>query len=282
MDVNPWSLSDIDLSTAANDARATALFSSPTNHHRIPANTPPVSRGLRSCICRRLLLLMTNGNVGQAPLRTHNGQFSMITRRDHCPVGDGRPMTCLTPALAMARPMWFRPSRWMCVVVVALSLVTGTTGQATTSIQQSAVVEVDQATVNQILDLFRKAEAAIAAGNLDDIMALYATQYNYHGLKQADVRKIWFDLFEEYRDLGEVHFFSKIVKVGSGSNALIEVTCTGSLSGISKTSGLRVPIDSWYAEVHFLTLEGGVWRIRGNAGDRPRAMPFGTAPHPLF
>jgi hypothetical protein len=54
------------------------------------------------------------------------------------------------------------------------------------------------------------------------------------------------------------------------------------LSGISKTSGLRVPIDSWYEEVHFLTLEGGVWRIRGNVGETPRVLPFGTAPHPLF
>ena len=67
--------------------------------------------------------------------------------------------------------------------------------------------------------------------NLDGIMALYATQYNYHGLKQADIRKIWLDLFKEYRNLVEVHFFSKIVKVGSGSNAIIEVTCTGSLVG---------------------------------------------------
>jgi hypothetical protein len=191
-------------------------------------------------------------------------------------------MTCLTPAVAMAQPMWSRPSRWMLVAVAALSLVTGTTGQAATSIPQGAVVEVDQATVNQILDVFHKAEAAIAVGNLDGIMALYATQYNYHGLKHADVRRIWFDLFEEYRDLSEVHFFSKIAKVGSGSNAIIEVTCSGSLSGLSKTSGLRVPIDSWYEEVHYLTLEGGVWRIRGNAGDTPRVLPFGTAPHPLF
>lgn len=174
------------------------------------------------------------------------------------------------------------PGRWMLAAVAALSFVTGTTGQAMTSIPPGAVVEVDQATVNQILDVFHKAEAAIAAENLDGVMALYVTQYNYHGLKQADVRKIWHDLFEEYRDLSEVHFFSKIVKVGAGSNAIIEVTCTGSLSGLSKTSGLRVPIDSWYEEVHFMTLEGGAWRIRGNAGEQPRVLPFGTAPHPLF
>jgi hypothetical protein len=166
--------------------------------------------------------------------------------------------------------------------VATLSLVTGTTGQAATSIQQGAIVEVDQATVNQILEVFNKAEAAVAVEDLDGVMALYATQYNYHGLKQADIRKVWSDLFKEYRNLVDVHFFSKIVTVGSGSNAIIEVTCTGSLSGFSKTSGLRIPIDSWYGEVHFLALEGGAWRIRGNAGETPRVLPFGTAPHPLF
>jgi hypothetical protein len=178
--------------------------------------------------------------------------------------------------------MWSCPNRWILVAVATLSLVTGTTGEAATSIPQGSIVEVDQATVNQILDVFHKAEAAIAVGNLDGVMALYATQYNYHGLKQADVRKIWSNLFEEYRNISDVHFFSKIAKVGSGSNTIIEVTCTGSLSGLSKTSGLRVPIDSWYEEVHFLMLDGGAWRISGNAGDQPRVLPFGTAPHPLF
>ena len=178
--------------------------------------------------------------------------------------------------------MWSCLTRWILVAVATLSLVTGTTVQATTTIPQGAVVEVDQTTVNQIMDAFHKTDAAIASGNLDGVMALYATHYNYHGLKQAEVRKIWSNLFEEYRDISEVHFFSKIAKVGSGSNAIIEVTCTGSLSGLSKTSGLRVPIDSWYEEVHFLMLEDGVWRIRGNAGDQPRVLPFGTAPHPLF
>jgi hypothetical protein len=107
--------------------------------------------------------------------------------------------------------MWSCLTRWIPVAVTALSLVTATTGQATTSFPQGAVVELDQATVNQILDVSHKADAAVAAEDLDGVMALYATQYNYHGLKQADVRKIWFDLFKEYRDLSEVHFFLKIV-----------------------------------------------------------------------
>jgi hypothetical protein len=185
-------------------------------------------------------------------------------------------------AIAKAQSIWSYSGRWILAAVAAVSLVTGTRGEAATFIPPSAIMEVDQATVTQIVDVFHKAEAAVAAGDIDGVMALYSTQYNYHGLKQADVRKIWLNLFKEYRDISEVHFFSKIVKVGSGSDAIIEITCTGILSGISKTSGLRVPIDSWYEEVHFLTLEGGVWRIRGNAGETPRALPFGTAPHPLF
>lgn len=191
-------------------------------------------------------------------------------------------MTDLTRGITMGRSRWSWFSPWLCIAVVTLNLATGTTGHADTLLQTGAVVEVDRATVNQIMDVFHKADAAIAEENLEGITALHATQYNYHGLKQADIRRIWSDLFKEYRDLRGVHFFSKIAKVGSGSNTIIEVTCTGSLSGLSKTSGFRVPIDSWYEEVHFLTLEGGAWRIRGNAGETPRVLPFGTAPHPLF
>jgi len=61
------SLSDIDRSTAANDGQASTLFSATKNPQRIPANTPPVFRGLRPRICLPLLRLVTNSNVGQAP-----------------------------------------------------------------------------------------------------------------------------------------------------------------------------------------------------------------------
>ena len=63
----PRSLSDIDLSTAANDPRPSASFSARKNPQRIPANTPPVFPGLRPRIWPHLLRLVTNGNVGQAP-----------------------------------------------------------------------------------------------------------------------------------------------------------------------------------------------------------------------
>ena len=50
----------------------------------------------------------------------------------------------------------------------------------------------------------------------------------------------------------------------------------------SDVTGQKTAIDSWYEEIHYLVKEDGKWRIRGNAGERPRALQFGTAPHPLF
>jgi len=55
----PRSLSDIDLSTAANDPRPSASFSARKNPQRIPANTPPVFPSLRPCIWPHLLRLVT-------------------------------------------------------------------------------------------------------------------------------------------------------------------------------------------------------------------------------
>lgn len=153
---------------------------------------------------------------------------------------------------------------------------------AKTDISAGAMVELDQQTVQDVLGTFQRAEEAILERNLESVMTLYASQYNYHGLKKSDIQKIWADLFEDYREITGTHIFSKITKVGSGSKAVIEVTCTGHLRGINQISKLRVPIDSWYEEVHYLTFENGGWRIRGNVGDSPKVMPFGIAPHPLF
>ena len=68
--LHPRSLSDIAHSTAVNNAQASALFSTSKSPQRIPANIPPVFRGLRSRICPRLLRLVTNVNSGQALSRS--------------------------------------------------------------------------------------------------------------------------------------------------------------------------------------------------------------------
>jgi len=145
-----------------------------------------------------------------------------------------------------------------------------------------SMIEIDATTLKAVVTTFEQAEQAIKAHDLEQVMALYSPQYNYHGLKRDDVRKIWKDLFDEYQEIASTHLFTKIAKVGWGRDAVLEVTCTGHLSARSKTSGLYVPIDSWYEEVHYLVFEEGAWRIRGNVGESPRVLPFGTAPHPLF
>jgi protease IV len=62
------SLSDLDRSTAANDLRPAASYSTRKNPQciRIPANTPPVFPGPWRRIWPRLLRLVTSGNVGTA------------------------------------------------------------------------------------------------------------------------------------------------------------------------------------------------------------------------
>ena len=145
-----------------------------------------------------------------------------------------------------------------------------------------SVIEVDTATLKAVIGTFEQAEEAVKAHDLDKVMVIYSPQYNYHGLKKDDIRKIWKDLFEEYQDIASTHLFTKMTKVGAGRDAVLEVTCTGHLWARSKTSGLFVPIDSWYEEIHYLVLENGAWRIRGNLGESPHVLPFGTAPHPLF
>jgi hypothetical protein len=168
------------------------------------------------------------------------------------------------------------------LMIVAASLFGFGTAQAKIVVPANAVIEADEATVTSVVSMFERAEQAVKAHDLETLLGLYSSQYNYHGLKKDDVRKIWKDLFDEYKEIASTHLFTKITKVGSGSLTVVEVTCTGHLWAVSKTSGLYIPIDSWHEEVHFLVFEDGAWRIRGNVGESPRVLPFGTAPHPLF
>lgn len=168
------------------------------------------------------------------------------------------------------------------LLVTAILLAGIGVAEANIVVPSGSLIEVDQATVHAVVGIFEQAENAIAAHNLDRVMTLYSPQYNYHGLKKDDIRKIWSELFDEYQEIASTHLFTKMAKVGLGRDAVLEVTCTGRLWAKSKTSGLSVPIDSWHEEVHYFTLEDGTWRIRGNVGELPRVLPFGTAPHPLF
>ena len=99
-DLQSRSLSDIDLSTAANDLRPSPSFSARKNPQRIPANTPPIFPGLRPRIWPHLLRLVTNGNVGQAP----SGRLIEVrSERRILRLGEGVDQTKQLSAVAMDR-----------------------------------------------------------------------------------------------------------------------------------------------------------------------------------
>lgn len=155
--------------------------------------------------------------------------------------------------------------------------------EAKTQVTSGTIQEVDPQTLKDLLATFEQAEQAMQARDLDGIMALYSEEYLYHGLKKADIRKVWSQLFEHYKELESYHTFSVIRTVGSGSKLTAEMTCTGVVWGTSKDTKLRAPVDSWYEEVHYLKKENGRWRIVGNVGGESQPiLQFGVAPHPLF
>lgn len=144
-----------------------------------------------------------------------------------------------------------------------------------------AEVKADDKTVSEILAAFNRAEAALQAGNMDDLMTLYSEQYRYHGLTKQDLRKIWGDLLAQHREFKSNHILTRIVVV-PGTPQSAELTCMGSLYAISKETGQLINIDSWYGEVHYMVNEDGAWRVRGHRGEIPKTQAFGAAPHPFF
>jgi len=170
---------------------------------------------------------------------------------------------------------------YLLIMGIVLIVPAGTSPAATQFIPGS-VMETDPSIVAEVMAAFDRADEAMRQKDLDGLMSFYASDYNYHGLKKADIRKVWQDLFDNYRDIGSTHMFSFIRMSAPSSGPSVEITCSGSLYATSELSKLQVPIDSWYQEMHFLVKENGAWRIRGNTGETPKVLPFGTAPHPLF
>lgn len=155
--------------------------------------------------------------------------------------------------------------------------------QAKTQITTATIQEVDRSTADELLETFEQAERAMQARDLDGIMALYSDAYAYHGLKKEDIRNIWRQLFEQYRELESFHTFSMIRRIGPANKLTAEMTCTGVIWGTSVQTTLRTPIDSWYEEIHYLRKENGRWKIIGHAGgETTPLLQFGIAPHPLF
>lgn len=168
-------------------------------------------------------------------------------------------------------------------LLLSLCLFTQSNVDAKTQLTAATIQEVEPQTVKDLLATFEQAERVIQAHDLDGIMELYSDEYQYHGLKKADIRNIWRQLFDHYKELESVHTFSMIRTVGPITTLTAEMTCTGVVWGTSKQTTLRTPVDSWYEEVHYLRKENGRWHIVGHAGGNVQpVLQFGIAPHPLF
>lgn len=146
-----------------------------------------------------------------------------------------------------------------------------------------AGVDTDQPVMRELIAAFNEAETAVKKADLDALMRFYATDYNYHGLKRSDVRRVWEEVFLHYRDISSSHVFSELKLVQADGVRKASVTCTGGLQGTEKQTGKPITIDSWAREVHHLVKEEGAWRFLGNAGGAsPSASPASAPHHPLF
>ena len=151
-----------------------------------------------------------------------------------------------------------------------------------TIIGAKADIQADQRTVDELMLTFHKADEALRRQDLDALMSIYSKNYNYHGIDKAELRNIWQDLFRQYRDFSSTHVFSSIAAARANTPPTAEITCTGSLWAISRLTGQRVNIDSWYSDVHHLVYENGVWGIQGHAWEAPRDTRYVLSPHPFF
>jgi hypothetical protein len=144
-----------------------------------------------------------------------------------------------------------------------------------------AEVNTDDKTMAEILAAFNGAEEGVRIGDLEKVMAIYSQNCRYHGMTKADLRTIWEAVFAEYHGLNSNHILTPVV-VRSNGQRTAEITCSGSLYGVSKKTGELANVDSWYGEVHHVVYEEGAWRVEGHKGEVAKALPFGVAPHPFF
>jgi ketosteroid isomerase-like protein len=158
-----------------------------------------------------------------------------------------------------------------------------TSTAATIEFAPGVGADSDLPVILELVAAFNEAEAAVKKADLDALMKFYATDYNYHGLKRSDVRRVWEEVFTHYRDISSSHVFTELQLVQADGVRKAYVTCTGGLHGTEQQTGKPITIDSWSREVHYLVKEEGAWRFHGNAGGAsPSTSPASAPHHPLF
>ena len=153
-----------------------------------------------------------------------------------------------------------------------------------TYLSQSATIQADQKTVDEILSTFHHAEEAVAHEDLDALMRLDADSYKNRGWTKDTLRAEWKQLFQDYRDVSITDVLTRIAVDVDHTPASAQVTCTGSLWAMSNETNERANIDSWFGEVHYLTYTDGVWRMRGHVWEvlNPKELRTAHPSHPFF
>ena len=173
------------------------------------------------------------------------------------------------------------------VMLVGMMLVSRchhpTPSTAAVEIAPTALATFDQDVLEELVTAFDQAEIAVQQANLEALMLFYGKDYNYHGLKRPDVRRVWGEVFSHYEHIRSRHVFSDLKIAQEGSQKQAFVTCTGGLYGTDKDSGTSITIDSWVGEVHSLVKENDRWKFQGNVrGNSPSVPPTSAPHHPLF
>ena len=122
-----------------------------------------------------------------------------------------------------------------------------------TYVANSADIQADRKTVNDILSAFKQAEAALQRQDIDGIMELYSDSYKSQSFDKPTLRRVWAELFQENHDFSTTHVFTQ-VKVEAQT---AQIVCTVSLWAISDKTNARINLDSWFGEVHYMVLENG-------------------------
>ncbi|MEE8429736.1 MAG: hypothetical protein V3S16_00625 [Candidatus Desulfatibia sp.] len=132
---------------------------------------------------------------------------------------------------------------------------------------------------NEILDFFKKAEAAIESRDLDGVMELYSDNYvnGFHDKKSA--KRTWKRIFRTFDGMATKHMM-RLVTHSSGNVAVI--SCSGFLMGIPEGKKYLITIDHWANQDHIIAKEGGKWKLIGTSGKEEKRLWFDKPLHPFF
>ena len=130
---------------------------------------------------------------------------------------------------------------------------------------EQADLRGDSKNIEEITNAFTSFEHALRQSDLDGVMVLFAEGYRDRQFGKDDLRAEWVRTFSSYRDISATHLVTRVEAHADSPQPMAFVTCSGSVSAISNSTGKRILLDSWIGEVHHMIKENGRWRVLGNA-----------------